>query len=92
MPVTSTRVVIGTKKCPDSGILLKYKDDDYSQGYSQMKEASRALTKNNILQPYINEDDYRSSKADDNIGYIIHCFDIRYQKNFHCGQSIEVEF
>ena len=44
MRVTSAQVVIGTEKCPDSGILLNYNDDDSSQGYSQIKEAFRALT------------------------------------------------
>ena len=53
LPVISAQVVIGTERCPDSGILLKYDDDDYAQGYGQIKEAFRALTKDDILQPYI---------------------------------------
>ena len=47
-PVTSAQVVIGTEKYPDSGISLDYNDDDYSQGYGQIKEAFGALTKDNI--------------------------------------------
>ena len=30
--VTSAQCIIGTEKYPDSGILLNYNDDDYSQG------------------------------------------------------------
>ena len=59
LPVTSAQVAIGTERYPDSGILLNYDNDDYSQGYGQIKEAFRALTKDDILQPYISEDDFR---------------------------------
>ena len=37
LPVTSAQCIIGTEKYPDVGILLNYDDDDYSQGYSQIK-------------------------------------------------------
>ena len=37
LPVISTEVVIGTEQYPDSDILLNYNDDDYSQGYGQIK-------------------------------------------------------
>ena len=53
MPVTSFECMFGTEKHPDSASLLNYNDDDYGQGYGQIKEAFKALTKNNILQPYI---------------------------------------
>ena len=62
LPAISAQVVIGTERCPDSGVLLNYDDDDYSQGYGLIKEAFKALTKDNILHPYISEDDIRSSK------------------------------
>ena len=90
--VTSTQCIIGTEKYPDSGILLNYNDDDYSQGYGQIKEAFKALTKDNLLQPYISDDDFRSSNNGDNIGYNIYVFDIRYQKKFESSQAIKVEF
>ena len=51
LPVISAQVVIGTERYPDNSILLNYEDDDYSQGYGQIKEAFKALTKDNILQP-----------------------------------------
>ena len=92
MPVTSAQCIIGTEKYPDSAILLNYDDDDYSQGYGQIKEAFKALTKDNILQPYISEDDFRSDNNGNNIGYKIHVFDIRYQKDYQSGQSVKVEF
>ena len=91
-PVTSAQCIIGTEKYPDNGILLNYNDDDYSQGYGQIKEAFKALTKDNLLQPYISEHDFRSSNGGDIIGYNIYAFDLRYQKDFKSSQPIKVEF
>ena len=71
---------------------MNYNDDDYSQGYSQIKEVFKALSKDDILQPYISEDDFRSSNDGNNIGYNIHVFDIRYQKKCESGQSVKIEF
>ena len=94
LPVVSAQCIIGTEKYPDGGILLNYDDDDdYSQGYHQIKKAFRALTKDDILQPYISEADFRiSNVAVNDIGYNLYVFDIRYQKNFTNSQPIEVEF
>ena len=92
LPVISAQCIIGTEKYPDSAVLLNYNDDDYSQGYGQIKEAFKALTKDDILQPFISEDDFRSSNDGIDIGYNIHCFDIRYQKSYESGQSVKVEF
>ena len=91
LPVISAQFVIGTERYPDSGILLYYEDDDYSQGYGLIKEAFTALTKDDILQPYISEDDFRSSNEGNNIGYNGYAFDIRYQKNFENAQPVKVE-
>ena len=60
MPVTSAQCIIGTEIYPDSALFLNYNDDDYSQGYGKIKEAFKAVIKDNLLQPYINEDDFRS--------------------------------
>ena len=90
--VTSAQCIIGTEKYPDSSILVTYNDDDYSQAYGQIKEAFKALTKDNLLQPYISDADFRSSNDGNNIGYNIYAFDIRYQKNFESSQPIKVEF
>ena len=67
LPVVSAQCIIGTEKNTDIGILLNHEDDGYLQGYAQVKEAFRALTKDDILQPYISENDFRSSnvRADD---------------------------
>ena len=91
IPVISAQVVIGTEWYPDSAILINHDDDDYAQGYGQIKEAFRARTKDDILQPFISEDDFRSSNEGNNIGYNIHAFDIRYQKNFESAQPVKVE-
>ena len=72
---------------------LNYDDGKYSQGYHQIKEAFRALTRDDILQLYISNDNFRSSnvRADD-VGYKLYVFEIRYQKNFTASQPVEVEF
>ena len=77
---------------PDSGMFLNYNVDDYSQAYGQIKEAFKALSKENILQLYIGEDVFRSSNDCDKICLHIHAFDIRYQKHFERGQSVKAEF
>ena len=93
LPVVSAQCIIGTEKYPDAGILLIYVDDDYSQGYHQIKEAFRALIKDDLLQPYISEADFRRSNvAVNDIGYNLYVFDIRYQKKFTNSQPIKVEF
>ena len=90
--VTSAHCIIGTEKYPDSGILLNYDDDDYNQGYGEIKEAFRALTKDDILQPYISDRDFRSSNNNNDVGYNLYVFDIRYQKDFENAHPIKVEF
>ena len=92
LPVTSAQCIIGTERHPNSAVLLKYDDGDYSQSKGQIKEAFRALTKNDKLQPHMSEHDFRSSKDGSDIGYNIHVFDIRYQKNFDTNQSVKVEY
>ena len=74
--IISGQFIFGTEKYPESGILLNYSDDDYSQAYGQIKEAFKAHTKDNILQPYKSENDFRSSNDGGNIGYNIYAFDI----------------
>ena len=93
LPIVSAQCVIGTKEYPDAGILLNYDDDDYAQGYHQIKQAFKALTKDDILQAYISEEDFRSSNvAANDVGYNLYVFDIRHQKNFTASQPIKVEF
>ena len=91
--VTSAQCIIGTEKKPDSGILLTYDDDEYGHGYSHNKEAFKALTNDNILQPYISDDDFRSSSVRaDAVCYILYVFDIRYQQSFTSSQPNKVKF
>ena len=92
LPVISAQVIIGTERYPDAAIILNYDDDNYSQAYGLIKETFRALTKDDIVQAYISENDFRSSNNNNDIGYNIYAFDIRYQKNFENAQPIKVEF
>ena len=52
LPVVSAQCIIGTDKYPDAGIFFNCDDNDYSQAYGQIKETSRALTKNDVIHPY----------------------------------------
>ena len=93
LPVVSAQCIIGKEKYPNAGILLNYDDNQYSRGYAQIKEVFKALTKDDILQPYISDDDFRLSNGRvDVIGYNLHVFDIRYQQNFTASQPNKVEF
>ena len=60
LPVTSARSNFGTEKNSVAATILNHNDDDYTQVYSQIKEAFRALPKNDIPQPFISDDDFRS--------------------------------
>ena len=80
------------RKNPDSAILLNYDDDDYSQGYGQIKETFRALTKDDFLKPFTSDIDFRSSNNGNDIGYNLYVSDKRYQRNFESAQPIKVEF
>ena len=95
LPVVSAQCVIGTEKDPHASMLINHADDDYSQGYHQIKEAFKPLTKDDILQPYISEEDFRSSNAAANdynfIRYNLYVLDIRYPKNYTASQPIKVE-
>ena len=68
-PVKNAQCIIETKKYPDSGVLFNYDDEEFSQGYGQIKEAFRAFTKDNILNTYITDHDFRSSSEGNFNGY-----------------------
>ena len=93
LPVVSAQYVIRTDRNPDAVMLLNYDDDDYSQGYGQIKEAFRALTRDDILQAYISDDNFRNLnvRADD-VGKNLKAFHIGYQQDFTASQPIKVEF
>ena len=87
--VTSAQCIVGAEKYPDSAILLKYNVDDYSRGYELIKQASKDLTKDDILEPYMSDNDFRSSNDGNIISYNLCVFDTRYQKNFETAQPIK---
>ena len=92
LPLVSAQCIIGAEDYPDASILFNYDDDHHTQGYFQIEEAFRALSKDNILQPYISDDDFRTTTVrGDDVGDNLNVFDIRYQKNSTNTQSIELE-
>ena len=66
-------------------------DDDYIQGYGQIKEAFRTLTKDDILNPYKSDHDFRSSNEGENVGYNLNVFDERYHEKLEAVQPTKVE-
>ena len=64
-PVSCCKCIIGTERYADNSILLKYDHDEYCQGYEQIRKAFRALKKDDILQPFISDNDFRSSNGND---------------------------
>ena len=71
LPVTSAQCNIGAEKYPDSSISLNYDDEGYSQGYRLKKEGFKDLTKDDILEPCIRYNDFRSSNDGNVIGYTL---------------------
>ena len=93
LPIVNAQCIFGTEKYPDAGIFLNYVVDHYCQGYAQIKEAFRALTKDDILQPYISDHDFRSSNVrGEDVGFNFYVFEIRYQQIFTASQPIKGEF
>ena len=68
---------------------MNYNGDDYSEGYAPIKEAFRALSKDDILEPYISDNDFRSTSDGKNTEYNLYVFDIRYRKNYESSQPIK---
>ena len=76
MPVTSAQGINGTEKYFDSATFLIYNDDDYSPRYGQVKEVFRALIKDDILKPYISNQEFGCSKVGvDDVGFNLNVFD-----------------
>ena len=71
---------------------MSYNDDDYSQRYGIIKEAFRALSKDDILKPYKSDNDFRSTNDGNNFGYNLYVFDIRYQKKLESALPINIDF
>ena len=91
--VTSAQCIIGTEEHTDSGILSIYDDDDEnSQRYAQIKEASRGLRKDDFLQQYNFHQVFGSSNDGICVRYILCVLPTRYETNFTAAQSIKVEF
>ena len=92
LPITSAQCIISTEEYPDPAILLNYDDDDYNQIFGPIKEAFKALTKDDILEPYISEQDFRTSNYVKTLVkiYTFSTYDI--SKIFESAQPIKVEF
>ena len=56
----------------------------------KLKELLEVL--NDILEPYISNNDFRSTNIGNKIRFKIHVFKIRYQKNLESAQPNKVDF
>ena len=81
LSVTGAQGIQGTDENPVAGISISCDDDDCFQGYGEFKEAFRALTKDDILWPYVSDHDFRSVIDGIDVGYNIYVFGTRFQKN-----------
>ena len=83
-PLTSCQCIVGFGRNPDGSIFLNYDDDDFRQVYGQIKEAFRALTKDDIFKPYISDKDFRSFNDENDIAYLLWlCFGANKQITFY---------
>ena len=72
------------------GNIKKINDEDYSKGFGQIKEASEALTEDDIFQSYISDQDFRSSNEANGFGFTLYVLDIRHKENFTAPQPSKV--
>ena len=70
-------------------MVLNCDDDDFSQGHSHIEEAFKVLTTDDVLQPNISDNHFRSSIVGNDIGYKLYVFDKIYQKNLQSAQPIQ---
>ena len=74
-------------------MLKNYDGAVYSQGYGLNKEVFRSLAKDDILQTFISDDDFRSSNAGVvEVGCIFYVFNDRYQQKLKTLPTIKAEF
>ena len=78
--VTISQCIYVTEKHLDGGTILSYADHDYSQSFNQTKEAFRALTREDLVQPYKSVYDFRSPSHGIDAGNNFYVFEICYQK------------
>ena len=92
--VVNAQCVSGNEKIPDAGINCNYAVDKYSQAYGENVSCFRHLVKNNILQPYITQNDFITSNyyPNDNLGYNLYVLVICHHKDYSSAQPINVRF
>ena len=92
--VINAQWIIGSKNFPDAGKNCEYAVDKNSQAYREVVSCFRHLAKYNILQKYITQKDFVTSKnyPDDNPGYNLYVFDIRHHQKYSSAQPINVRF
>ena len=66
---------------------INYADNDYSQGFCQIKEAFKCLTEAYLLQPYESHQKFGSTNKDNAVGYFSYVCDMGYEKKIHCSSN-----
>ena len=84
--------IIGSEKCPDAGLNCYYAVDKNSQAYGEIISCFRHLAKDNFLQTYITQKDFKTSNnyADGKPGYNLYVFDIRHHQGYSSAQPIKL--
>ena len=92
--VVDAQCIIGSEKFPDAGFICNYSIDKYSQAYGKIVSRFRPLAKDNIVQPYITQKDFKTSNKypDGNPGYEVYVFDKRHHQDYSSAHPINVKF
>ena len=92
--VVNAQCVVGSDKFTDAGINCNYAIDKFSPAYGEIVSCFRHLAKDNILQPYITQKDFVTSKncPYGNPGYNLYIFDIRHHQDYTSAEPIKVSF
>ena len=87
LPVSCVHGISSIENNPDASINIKYDDNKYSQGYGESAASFNHLAKDNISCPSLIEYASRSESE-----FIIHNFDVRFQKRYSTPQTVSVNF
>ena len=92
--VVNAQCITRSENFSDTGINFINTYDNFSQAFGEIVSCFRPLSKDNILQPYITQKDFITSKIypEGNPGYTLYVFHIHYHRDCCSDQPIKVRF
>ena len=85
--VVSAKCIIGTEKYTETGMKTDNAKQSHSQAYGELVSRFRQLSKANILQPFVSQNDL---SRDENFN--LYVLDMRYQISFSSPPNVKVDF